>query len=203
MSEPCKILLTYDVPDWAFHNECLDLMWFLQRFAPGEFTPTVARSREAPDPAGFDVVYSSFYFDLRCADHPRSVSQLASHSLWARPEDAWPAALLRWKWLVTKNLGIHERLDGYHPRVRQLGQQVNPGKWPTAMFHTSAKKMRVGFAGHAKQGSKGFDLIQEAVSVMEFGGSAEDIARTCHAHPGLSESVKEAALAVAGRAIHM
>ncbi|NQV47226.1 MAG: dihydrolipoyl dehydrogenase [Rhodospirillaceae bacterium] len=47
------------------------------------------------------------------------------------------------------------------------------------------------------------DLIQEAVSVMEFGGSAEDIARTCHAHPGLSESVKEAALAVAGRAIHM
>jgi dihydrolipoamide dehydrogenase len=47
------------------------------------------------------------------------------------------------------------------------------------------------------------DLIQEAVSVMEFGGSAEDIARTCHAHPGLSEAVKEAALAVGARAIHM
>ncbi len=47
------------------------------------------------------------------------------------------------------------------------------------------------------------DLIQEAVLAMEFGASAEDIARTCHAHPGLSESVKEAALAVAGRAIHM
>jgi len=47
------------------------------------------------------------------------------------------------------------------------------------------------------------DLIQEAVSVMEFGGSAEDVARTCHAHPGLSEAVKEAALAVSGRAIHM
>ncbi|MHA1597653.1 MAG: dihydrolipoyl dehydrogenase [Alphaproteobacteria bacterium] len=47
------------------------------------------------------------------------------------------------------------------------------------------------------------DLIQEAVSVMEFGGSAEDIARTCHAHPGLSEAVKEAALAVGGRALHM
>jgi len=38
---------------------------------------------------------------------------------------------------------------------------------------------------------------------MEFGGSAEDIARTCHAHPGLSEAVKEAALAVGARAIHM
>ncbi len=47
------------------------------------------------------------------------------------------------------------------------------------------------------------DLIQEAVAVMEFGGSAEDMARTCHAHPGLGEALKEAALAVAGRAIHM
>ncbi len=47
------------------------------------------------------------------------------------------------------------------------------------------------------------DLITEAVSVMEFGGSAEDIARTCHAHPCLSEAVKEAALALDGRAIHI
>lgn len=46
-------------------------------------------------------------------------------------------------------------------------------------------------------------LIAEAVSVMEFGGSAEDIARTCHAHPTLSEAVKEAALAVDGRALHI
>jgi dihydrolipoamide dehydrogenase len=38
--------------------------------------------------------------------------------------------------------------------------------------------------------------------LMEFGGSAEDLARTCHAHPTLAEAVKEAALAVAGRAIH-
>lgn len=47
------------------------------------------------------------------------------------------------------------------------------------------------------------DLIQEAVSVMEFGGSAEDIARTCHPHPSLSEAVKEAAMDNAKRAIHM
>ncbi len=46
------------------------------------------------------------------------------------------------------------------------------------------------------------ELIAEAVSVIEFGGSAEDIARTCHAHPTLSETVKEAALDVDGRAIH-
>lgn len=46
------------------------------------------------------------------------------------------------------------------------------------------------------------DLIIEAVSVMEFGGSAEDIARTCHPHPSLSEAVKEAAMGNAGRIIH-
>ena len=47
------------------------------------------------------------------------------------------------------------------------------------------------------------ELIQEVCNVMAFGGSAEDIARTCHSHPGMAESVKEAALAVDGRAIHV
>src|SRR3569623_203893 len=46
------------------------------------------------------------------------------------------------------------------------------------------------------------ELIGEAVAVMEFGGAAEDIARTVHAHPTLSEALHEAALAVAGRALH-
>lgn len=47
------------------------------------------------------------------------------------------------------------------------------------------------------------EMIHEAAVLMEFGGSAEDLARTCHAHPTRSEAVKEAALAVAKRAIHM
>jgi dihydrolipoamide dehydrogenase len=47
------------------------------------------------------------------------------------------------------------------------------------------------------------NMIAEAVIAMEFGASAEDIARTCHAHPTLPEAVKEAAMAVAKRAIHM
>ncbi len=51
-------------------------------------------------------------------------------------------------------------------------------------------------------GPSASELIAEIVSVMEFGGSAEDIARTVHAHPTLSETVKEAALGVAGRMIH-
>jgi len=46
-------------------------------------------------------------------------------------------------------------------------------------------------------------LIAEVVTVIEFGGSAEDIARICHAHPTLNEAVKEAALAVDGRPIHI
>jgi dihydrolipoamide dehydrogenase len=46
-------------------------------------------------------------------------------------------------------------------------------------------------------------MIAEAVTLMAFGGSAEDLARICHAHPTLNEAVKEAALAVDKRAIHM
>ena len=46
-------------------------------------------------------------------------------------------------------------------------------------------------------------LIAEIVTTIEFGGSAEDIARVCHAHPTTSEAVKEAALSVDGRAIHI
>lgn len=52
-------------------------------------------------------------------------------------------------------------------------------------------------------GPRASDLLSEVTSVIEFGGSSEDIARTCHAHPTLSETVKEAALAVEKRVIHM
>ncbi len=52
-------------------------------------------------------------------------------------------------------------------------------------------------------GSGAGESIAEAAVAMEFGASAEDMARTCHAHPTFSEAVREAALAVAGRAIHV
>ncbi len=52
-------------------------------------------------------------------------------------------------------------------------------------------------------GPRASELIAECVTVMEFAGSAEDIARICHAHPTLSEAVREAALAVGRRAIHI
>ena len=46
-------------------------------------------------------------------------------------------------------------------------------------------------------------LIAELATAMEFGASSEDVARVCHAHPSLSEAVKEAAMAVEGRALHI
>ena len=51
-------------------------------------------------------------------------------------------------------------------------------------------------------GPRAGELIAEAVTAMTFGASSEDLARTCHAHPTLPEVIKEAALAVDGRAIH-
>ena len=52
-------------------------------------------------------------------------------------------------------------------------------------------------------GPRASDVIAEAAIAFEFGASAEDLARSVHAHPTLSEAVKEAALAVDGRAIHI
>jgi dihydrolipoamide dehydrogenase len=52
-------------------------------------------------------------------------------------------------------------------------------------------------------GAQAGTMIAELVLAMEFGASAEDIARTCHGHPTESEAVKEAALAVAGRTLHL
>ena len=52
-------------------------------------------------------------------------------------------------------------------------------------------------------GPRAGDLIAEAAIAMSFHASAEDIARSCHAHPTLAEAVKEAALAVSGSALHI
>jgi len=92
----------------------------------------------------------------------------------------------------------------------------NAGKFPfTANGRAKANQQTDGFVkilADAKTdrvlgvhivGSDAGNMIAEACIAMEFGASAEDIARTCHAHPTLPEAVKEAALAVAKRAIHM
>ncbi|MBT4718948.1 MAG: dihydrolipoyl dehydrogenase, partial [Rhodospirillaceae bacterium] len=101
-------------------------------------------------------------------------------------------------------------------QLKEAGVAYNTGKFPfmanaraCAMVATEgfvkilADKETDEVLGVHIVGAAAGDLIQECVVAMEFGGSAEDIARTCHGHPGLSEVVKEAALAVAGRALHM
>lgn len=58
--------------------------------------------------------------------------------------------------------------------------------------------------GMTIMGPNAGEMIHEGVLALEYGASTEDIARTCHGHPTLSEAVKEAALATAfGKPIHM
>ena len=101
-------------------------------------------------------------------------------------------------------------------QLRQAGTEYRVGKFPfTANGRARAMNMTDGFVkiladkatdrvlGVHIVGPNAGDLIAELALAMEFGASAEDIARTCHAHPTLNETVKEAALAVDGRPIHI
>src|SRR3954451_22307823 len=100
--------------------------------------------------------------------------------------------------------------------LKEAGIAYNAGKFPfTANGRAKANHQTDGFVkilADAKTdrvlgvhivGADAGNMIAEAAVAMEFGAAAEDIARTCHAHPTLPEAVKEAALAVGKRAIHM
>src|SRR6516165_6165577 len=100
--------------------------------------------------------------------------------------------------------------------LKQAGHAYTVGKFPfTANGRSKVNQTTDGFVkvlADAKTdrvlgvhiiGVEAGEMIHEAAVLMEFGGSAEDLARTCHAHPTRSEAIKEAALAVAKRAIHM
>lgn len=100
--------------------------------------------------------------------------------------------------------------------LKEAGIDYRAGKFPfTANGRAKANQQTDGFVkiladkktdkvlGVHIIGTQAGEMIHEAVTVMEFGGAAEDIARICHAHPTLSEAVKEAALAVDGRPLHM
>jgi dihydrolipoamide dehydrogenase len=100
--------------------------------------------------------------------------------------------------------------------LKAAGVAYNIGKFPfTANGRARAMRHTEGFVkiladattdrvlGAHIVGFGAGEMIHEAAVLMEFGGSAEDLARTCHAHPTMSEAVKEAAMAVAKRAIHI
>jgi dihydrolipoamide dehydrogenase len=100
--------------------------------------------------------------------------------------------------------------------LKAAGVPYNSGKFPfTANGRSKVNQTTDGFVkvlADAKTdrvlgvhiiGIEAGEMIHEAAVLMEFGGAAEDLARTCHAHPTRSEAIKEAALAVGKRAIHM
>jgi dihydrolipoyl dehydrogenase len=100
--------------------------------------------------------------------------------------------------------------------LKQAGVAYTVGKFPfTANGRAKVNRTTDGFVkiladaktdrvlGAHIVGADAGTMISEVTVAMEFSGAAEDIARTCHPHPTLSEAVKEAALAVDKRAIHM
>ncbi len=100
--------------------------------------------------------------------------------------------------------------------LKAAGVQYKTGKFPfTANARARAMTMTDGFVKILEDaatqkivgchiiGADAGHIIQEVVQAIEFGASAEDIFRTVHAHPALTEAVKEAALAVEGRAINI
>ncbi len=101
-------------------------------------------------------------------------------------------------------------------QLKEAGVEYNVGKFPfTANGRARAMRATDGFVkiladkttdrvlGAHIVGASAGELIQELAVLIEFGGAAEDLARTCHGHPTLSEAVKEAALGVAKRSIHI
>lgn len=113
-------------------------------------------------------------------------------------------------WPEVANVGKTEE------QLKEAGIAYNAGKFPfMANGRARAMGMTDGFVkiladaktdrilGAHMIGPNVGDLMAEVVLAMEFDGTAEDIARTCHSHPTLSEVVKEAALAVAKRPLHI
>jgi dihydrolipoamide dehydrogenase len=113
-------------------------------------------------------------------------------------------------WPEVANVGKTEE------QLKEAGVAYNVGKFPfMANGRARAMNMTEGFVkiladaktdrilGAHMIGPNVGDLMAEVVSVMEFDGTSEDIARTCHSHPTLTEVVKEAALAVHKRPIHI
>lgn len=99
-----------------------------------------------------------------------------------------------------KEKGIEYRVGKFPFRAngRALANEEPEGM---AKFVVEAKSDRI-LGAHILQHAAS-ELIAEPTSVIEFGGSSEDLGRTCHSHPTLSEAVKEAALNVDKRALHI
>lgn len=119
-----------------------------------------------------------------------------------------PSVVYTWPEIASVGLAEHE--------VKESGREYKVGKFPfsaNGRARTMAETTGfVKFIADAKTdellgchiiGANASDLIQEVVLAFEYRGSSEDIGITVHSHPTLSEAVKEAALGVLGRSIHI
>jgi dihydrolipoamide dehydrogenase len=116
--------------------------------------------------------------------------------IYTTPEIAWVGQTEQ----QVKAAGIEYRAGSFpfaaNARARALGDT-------TGLVKFIARRETDEILGVHIIGPFAGELIAEAVVAMEFRGSAEDIGMICHAHPSLSEAVKDAALAVDGRALNI
>ena len=144
----------------------------------------------------------------KASDEGAAVAEIIAGEGPALDYDAIPAVIYTWPEVAS--VGKTEQ------ELKELGVSYKVGKFPfSANPRARANADTEGFvkilADAANDRVRGVHIIgpdagtmiAEAALAMEFGASAEDIARTCHAHPTLNEALKEAALAVDGRAIHI
>jgi dihydrolipoamide dehydrogenase len=119
-----------------------------------------------------------------------------------------PSVVYTWPEIATVGLAEHE--------VKESGRKYKVGKFPfSANGRARTAGETTGFVkfiadaetdellGAHMIGPNVSEMIQEAVLAFEYRGSSEDIGITVHSHPTLSEAVKEAALGVLGRSIHI
>ncbi|MDQ7990802.1 MAG: dihydrolipoyl dehydrogenase [Candidatus Dactylopiibacterium sp.] len=115
--------------------------------------------------------------------------------IYTHPEVAWVGKTEQE--LKAANVPVKEGKIPFLANGRALGQGDTTG-FVKVLAHAETDQI----LGVHILGTNASELIAEAVVAMEFGGSAEDLARTCHAHPTLSEAMHEAALAVDKRSLH-
>ncbi len=144
----------------------------------------------------------------KAEDEGMAVAEIMAGQKWHVYYDAIPSVIYTWPEVAVVGKSEEE--------LKAAGIEYKAGKFP---FMANSRGRTVGetdgfvkVLADAKTdrvlgmhiiGPDAGTLIAEGVLVMEYGGSSEDIARTCHAHPTLNEAVKEAALAVLGRAVHI
>jgi dihydrolipoamide dehydrogenase len=144
----------------------------------------------------------------KASDEGAAVAEIIAGEHTALDYDAIPAVIYTWPEVASVGKTEEE--------LKEAGVPYKVGKFPfSANPRARANADTEGFvkilADAASDRVRGVHIIgpdagtiiAEAALAMEFGASAEDIARTCHAHPTLNEALKEAALAVDGRAIHI